>query len=81
MVQRMGRVLRRKADGRRARFVIVSVEGTIEDPASGAHEGFLNEVTDVAEEVRRFPPSASAAQLCAFVNQRQPAVPLEHQLR
>ncbi len=73
MVQRMGRVLRRKPDGRRARFVIVSVEGTIEDPASGAHESFLDEVTDVADEVRRFPSSNSAAQVCAFVSQRRPA--------
>ncbi|MEJ7846037.1 MAG: DEAD/DEAH box helicase, partial [Acidimicrobiales bacterium] len=39
MVQRMGRVLRRKADGRLARFCIVAVEGTVEDPATGAHEG------------------------------------------
>ena len=69
MVQRMGRILRRKADGRRARFVVVAVEGTIEDPASGAHEGFLDEVTDAADEVRRFPSSTSAAQVCAFVDQ------------
>ena len=52
MVQRMGRVLRRKPDGRMARFVIVFVEGTVEDPVGGAHEGFLDEVTGVAEAVR-----------------------------
>ena len=40
MVQRMGRVLRKKADGRRARFVVVFVEDTVEDPSSGAHEDF-----------------------------------------
>ena len=71
MVQRMGRVLRRKPDGRLARFVVVFVEGTVEDPASGAHEGFLDEVTGVAEAVRRFrsPGSASdpGASLCDFV--------------
>ncbi|MEX2658379.1 MAG: DEAD/DEAH box helicase, partial [Acidimicrobiales bacterium] len=49
MVQRMGRVLRRKPDGRPARFVVVSVEGTVEDPAGGAHEGFLSEITTVAD--------------------------------
>lgn len=48
MIQRMGRVLRRKPDGRSAHFVIVYVAGTVEDPALGAHEGFLDEVTPVA---------------------------------
>lgn len=59
MVQRMGRVLRKKADGRLARFVVVFVEGTVEDPASGAHEGFLDEITGVAEAVRTFRPHIS----------------------
>ena len=54
MVQRMGRVLRKKADGRRARFVVVFVEGTVEDPSSGAHETFLEEVVNVAEGVSSF---------------------------
>lgn len=54
MVQRMGRVLRRKRDGRRARIAVLYVVGTVEDPAHGAHESFLSEVTDVADEVRDF---------------------------
>jgi superfamily II DNA or RNA helicase len=54
MVQRMGRVLRRKADGRHARFVVVFVEDTVEDPSSGAHETFLEEVVNVAERVSSF---------------------------
>ena len=54
MVQRMGRVLRKKADGRRARFVVVFVEDTVEDPSSGAHEDFLEEVVNVAEGVSSF---------------------------
>ncbi len=54
MVQRMGRVLRKKADGRRARFVVVFVEGTVEDPSSGAHGTFLEEVVNVAEGVSSF---------------------------
>lgn len=70
MVQRMGRVLRRKADGRLARFVVVSVEGTVEDPARGAHEGFLDEVVPVAESVRRFPPG-SVADACSFAMPHQ----------
>lgn len=68
MVQRMGRILRRKPDGRAARFVVVSVEGTVEDPASGAHEGFLEEVTAVANAVARFPAGSGAAELCAFLD-------------
>jgi Helicase conserved C-terminal domain len=53
IVQRMGRVLRRKADGRHARFVVVFVEDSVEDPSSGAHETFLDEVVNVAEGVSR----------------------------
>ncbi|MDQ6838880.1 MAG: DEAD/DEAH box helicase family protein [Actinomycetota bacterium] len=55
MVQRMGRVLRRKPDGRRARFAVLFVEGTVEDPSNGAHEVFLAEMADVADRVSRFP--------------------------
>ena len=51
MVQRLGRVLRRKPDGRSARLVVLFVEGTVEDPRFGAHEGFLEEVAGVAESV------------------------------
>ena len=72
MIQRMGRVLRRKPDGRVARLVVVFVEGTVEDPALGAHDLFLNEVTDVAESVLTFrsvtSTPGSLADICAFVN-------------
>ena len=51
MVQRMGRVLRRKSDARRARFVVVSALDTIEDPRTGAHEAFLDEVVPVARRM------------------------------
>ena len=54
MIQRMGRVLRRKSDGRHARFAVLFVEGTVEDPSSGAHEAFLEEVVNVAEGVSSF---------------------------
>ncbi len=67
MIQRMGRVLRRKPDGRMARFVVVHVDDTVEDPASGAHEGFLEEVTEAADAVRRFPAGSAAASLCSFL--------------
>lgn len=66
MIQRMGRVLRRKADGRPAHFVIVFVRGTVEDPALGAHEGFLDEITPVADAVQSFPPGGPD-ELCAYL--------------
>jgi hypothetical protein len=30
---------------------VVFVESTVEDPAEGAHEGFLDEVTDVVRRL------------------------------
>jgi len=53
MVQRMGRIIRPKADGRRARFVIIFGDGTREDPAHGAHSAFLEEVLPLAGDVVR----------------------------
>ena len=50
MVQRMGRVLRRKSDGRDARFIILFVALTDEDPRLGAHETFVDELIDVARD-------------------------------
>jgi superfamily II DNA or RNA helicase len=60
MIQRMGRVLRRKSDGRRARFAVLFVEGTVEDPRLGAHEAFLDEIIDVADRVSCFPADRAA---------------------
>jgi len=50
MIQRMGRVLRRKTDGRDARFVILFVALTDEDPRLGAHETFVDELIRVARD-------------------------------
>ena len=54
MIQRMGRVLRPKSDGRSARLAIFYVEGTSEDPAEAAHEGFLELILPHADELRTF---------------------------
>jgi superfamily II DNA or RNA helicase len=51
MIQRLGRVLRLKPDGRPATLVIVYAAGTREDPDQGAQEDFLAEVIDVARSV------------------------------
>lgn len=55
MIQRMGRVLRRKDDDRIARFAILFLEGTTEDPRYGAHEAFLSEVTSVCDDLDVIP--------------------------
>ncbi|WP_461417781.1 DEAD/DEAH box helicase [Gordonia sp. GN26] len=56
MIQRMGRVIRPKADGRPAVFIIMFAENSSEDPKLGAHETFLNQLTDIADEVVRTEP-------------------------
>jgi len=48
MIQRLGRVIRRKDDGRWARFIVLYARGTVEDPAHGAHEAFLELVRKAA---------------------------------
>lgn len=50
MIQRMGRVLRRKPDGRRARFVIVYVRGSSDDPTGDQYEGQYDELLDAADD-------------------------------
>ena len=50
MVQRLGRVIRRKDDGRPVDFVILYAEDTVEDPSSGVHEGFFDLVGEVAAQ-------------------------------
>lgn len=74
MVQRMGRVLRKKPDGRRARFAILFVEETIEDPDWGAQESFLDEITDVADDLCRFSGSepGSLAEAIEFLRPSRP---------
>ena len=68
MVQRMGRVLRRKDDGRLARFVILFVHGTSEDPSRGAHENFLDEILPVADTVKTFSAAVRPQTVVNFLN-------------
>jgi len=53
VIQRLGRVIRRKPDGRPGRFVYVYAEGTIEDPAMG-EQSHLDSVLEFAQEWRAF---------------------------
>ncbi len=67
LIQRMGRIIRKKTDGRSARLVVLYVEGTAEDPNDGAHEDFLDEVVDVAQDVAVFPASTRARALVEYL--------------
>ncbi|CAN5230905.1 DEAD/DEAH box helicase [soil metagenome] len=59
MIQRLGRVLRLKPDGRSATLIVVYAADTREDPSLGAQEEFLTEVTDVARSVVVHPSTTS----------------------
>jgi superfamily II DNA or RNA helicase len=67
MIQRMGRILRCKRDGRHARFALLFVEDTSEDPKIGAHEEFIEEIALVAHSVKKFGRRASADDICQFL--------------
>lgn len=67
MVQRMGRVVRKKTDGRLARLAILYVMNSSEDPEV-AHEDFLYLVTGVARDVTYFGPKATPEQICDYLN-------------
>ena len=50
MIQRMGRILRRKRAGVAARFVIMFAKDTLEDPASRIErDGFLDEIERISD--------------------------------
>lgn len=55
MIQRMGRVLRRKDEGSGARFVIIFARDTLEDPMlNDERDGFLEEIERISENARVF---------------------------
>lgn len=58
MIQRMGRILRRKAEGSGARFVIIFARDTAEDPtATEDRDGFLDEIEEISESSAVFHPA------------------------
>lgn len=67
MVQRMGRVVRLKADGRPARLAVLYVQGTAEDPHIGAHQDFLHEVMKVADNCQVFRPGADLQRVICYL--------------
>lgn len=54
MIQRMGRVIRLKADGRPAKILLTYINDSSEDPNYGGHEAFLEEVREPASSVTYF---------------------------
>jgi hypothetical protein len=52
--------LRKKPDHHHARFAVLVTESTIEDPGQGAHAMFLEEITEVADEVCSFGSSSGS---------------------
>jgi superfamily II DNA or RNA helicase len=72
MVQRLGRVLRRKDDGREARLVLAHALDTREDPAHGGHDDFLRVIRDVAVEVARIDVDAAPGALAGWLGARHP---------
>jgi RNA polymerase primary sigma factor len=59
--------MRKKADGRFARFAILYVKDTHEDPNKGAHEEFLNEVLEIADDSKNFKATSSPDKLRNFL--------------
>jgi superfamily II DNA or RNA helicase len=68
MIQRMGRVIRKKADGRLGRVVILYVEGTSEDPQQGAHEDFVQFVLEAADDVQVFDSGRAPTEVVAYLS-------------
>lgn len=68
MIQRMGRILRRKRAGVAARFVIMFAKDTLEDPANRMErDGFLDEIERISEATGVF-DSAHFGELAAFLS-------------
>jgi superfamily II DNA or RNA helicase len=70
LVQRLGRVLRVKSDGREARLLLAHAVDTAEDPARGGHADFLEDVREVAREVVTLDLAADPRAVAAFLDRR-----------
>ncbi len=51
MIQRMGRIIRPKSDGRHASFLVLYIGESSEDPGRGAHGTFLEQLTTIASDL------------------------------
>jgi superfamily II DNA or RNA helicase len=74
MIQRMGRILRRKRAGVAARFVIMFAKDTLEDPANRIErDGFLDEIERISEATAVF-DSARFEELDSFLAEPGPPI-------
>ncbi len=74
MIQRMGRILRRKEAGVGARFVILFAADTLEDPtATEDRDGFLDEIEAISDKIRVF-GVPELDQVAEFLDWTGPAV-------
>jgi superfamily II DNA or RNA helicase len=74
MIQRMGRILRRKRSGIAARFVIMFAKDTLEDPSNRfERDGFLDEIQRISEQAGVF-DSADFEALDRFLAAPGPSV-------
>ncbi len=79
MIQRMGRILRRKRAGVAARFVIMFAKDTLEDPSNRFEvDGFLDEIEQISEATGVF-DSTDFERLASFLSAPGPAVVPEPQ--
>ncbi len=70
LVQRLGRVLRVKPDGREARLVLMHATATLEDPERGGHEAFLDAVRASAQRIDAFGSSTPSEHIVAWLQAR-----------
>jgi superfamily II DNA or RNA helicase len=78
LIQRLGRVLRLKPDGREAQLILAHAVGTAEDPDRGGHAGFLDEVRGVASSIDRLDLDAHPGALASWLEHSEtvPRMPL-----
>jgi superfamily II DNA or RNA helicase len=78
LIQRLGRVLRLKPDGREAQLILAHAVGTAEDPDRGGHAGFLDEVRGVASSIDRLDMDAHPGALAGWLQHSEtvPRAPL-----
>ena len=77
MIQRMGRILRRKRAGVGARFVIMFAKDTLEDPAARIErDGFLDEIERISEAATTF-DATNFEEVSAFLTVPGPATVVE----
>ncbi|MGV9710022.1 DEAD/DEAH box helicase [Gordonia sp. NPDC003424] len=81
MIQRMGRVIRPKADGRAAVFIVMFAEGSSEDPECGAHGTFLEQLTDIAQHYPRIEATKVAELLDVWLPVAADAGPMSDEVR